>query len=116
MMMGNLGQFSILIIIAVLGAMMVTIIGLLIYLVIKSGKNDYYAASQIMGSLGTAANVSIKTDDDEVIAAITAAIEAYMQQNNVNVPYLINVKPFVRNESSNAWNNAARQEISNSKL
>jgi len=115
MMMGNFGNFSILIIISILGAMMVTIIGLLIYLVVKSGKSEHYAAQQIIGSLGTATNVSIKTDDDEVVAAITAAIEAYMQTNKINVPYSISVKPFVRNESSNAWNNAARQDISSRK-
>jgi hypothetical protein len=115
MMMGNLGQLGVFIIIAVLGAMMVTIIGLLIYLVIKSGRNDRYSASQMMGSQGSSANVTVKTDDDEVVAAITAAIEAYMQTNGVNVPYSISVKPFVRNESVNAWNNAARQDISSRK-
>lgn len=108
-------KYSILIIISILGAMMVTIIGLLIYLVIKSGKNDRYAAQRIIGSLGTSTNVSIKTDDDEVVAAITAAIEAYMQTNKINIPYSISVKPFVRNESLNAWNSAARQDISSRK-
>jgi hypothetical protein len=50
-------------------------------------------------------------EDEEVIAAIMASIDAYLQQNSIKNVCNIVIRPLVRSSASNAWSQTGRIEI-----
>lgn len=56
------------------------------------------------------AEILAVNEDEEVIAAIMASIDAYLQQNSIKNVCNIVIRPLVRSSASNAWSQTGRIE------
>ncbi len=107
-MSGSLLQTLIGFVVVNIGMILLTgIIVLFSKVMAKSGKKEIQAIEE---EKPVEHVLTVSDQSEEVIAAIMACVQAYIQQNGIKSACNIVIRPAVRTSVSAAWSNAGRME------